>query len=130
MESPRQFMELFLREQAQVSAAARQLYRPFEERFYEPDYLALYLDRRAAREKHPETILSVEDCGDVAKAITTGPGGVPRRYRYHLRRSGTSWRVSEREWECLGCAGTGKQGDSTCEICRGTGWKDSMKHDG
>jgi hypothetical protein len=129
MQSAEQFMELFLREQAKVGAAARDLYQPFEERFYEPDYLALHTDSRAEREKKRETLLTAEDYGEIAKAITTGRGGVPKRYRYHLRRFGTSWRIQEREWECLLCQGTGKQRDDPYETCHGTGWKDMMKND-
>jgi hypothetical protein len=129
METAKQFMELFLREQALVGAAARNIYRPFEERFYEPDYLQICAERRAERAKKVETLLTAEDYGEIAKAITIGPGGVPKRYRYHLRRFGITWRIHEREWECLLCQGTGKQHDVPCEICHGSGWRDMIKND-
>ena len=129
MQTAEQFMELFLREQDKVGAAVRDLYRPFEERFFEPDYLALYTDSRAAREKKRETLLTAEDYGEIADAITTRRGGVPKRYRYHLRRFGTTRRIQERERECLLCQGTGKQHGDSCETCHGTGWKDMMKDD-
>jgi hypothetical protein len=121
-------MELFLREQMRLSAAERELRRPFESRFLEAEYLALYLARRAKREKNPETILGFEDSGDVAKVTTSGPGNeIPKRYRYHIRRSAIGWQICEREWECIVCHGTGVLSDTPCEACNGTGWKDSLK---
>ena len=131
MESPTQFMDGFLRAQAEVSAASRELHHSLEARFFEPEYGALYSARRRARDNSPERVLSVEEAGAIAKVITSGrPGGHPNRYRYHLKRTGTTWQISEREWECLLCSGSGRQADSPCEICHGTGWKDSVKHDG
>ena len=131
MDSPTQFIEAFLRAQAEVSAASRELHRSLEARFFEPEYQALYSARRAAKNNSPERILSVEDAGSLTKVITSGPpSGIPKRYRYHLRRSETTWQIFEREWECMLCAGSGRQADSACDICHGTGWKDSVKHDG
>jgi len=131
MESPKQFIEAFLRAQTDVSAASRELHRSLEARFFEPEYQALYSARRGAKDDSPERILSVEEAGNVAKVITSGPpSGIPKRYRYHLRRSATGWLIFEREWECLLCAGSGRQSDDSCDICQGTGWKDSMKNEG
>lgn len=105
MESPTQFIEVFLRAQAEVSGASRELHHSLEARFFEPEYQALYSARRVAKNNSPERILSVEDAGGLAKVITSGPpSGIPKRYRYHLRRSGTTWQIFEWEWECACCA--------------------------
>jgi hypothetical protein len=125
MESPTQFMESFLRAQTEVSVASRELHRSLEARFFEPEYQALYSARRAARQNSPERILEVEDSGSVAKVITSGRlGGTPKRYRYHLRRSATTWMICEWEWECVLCDGSGRLSGSACDMCHGTGWKD------
>jgi len=118
MESPQQFMELFLREEAQLDQAERQLYHAFHERFYANDYLALL-----------QRIVSIEDLGDSAKVVTKGPYVIPKHSRYHLRRTGTSWRISGLEWECLGCDGSGRRRGKPCEECRGIGWRDRIKED-
>jgi hypothetical protein len=125
MESPTQFMESFLRAQTEASTASRELYRSLEARFFAPGYQAPCSARRAAKRDSPERILCVEDIGSVAKIITSGPpSGIPKRYRYHLRQSATTWQICEREWECLICSGSGQQSDNPCDTCHGTGWKD------
>ena len=123
-------MEAFLRAQTEVSVASRELYHSLEARFFDPEYQGLYSARRAARANSIERILSVEDTGSIVMVITSGlPSSIPKRYRYHLKKSATTWLIFEREWECIVCAGSGRQSDSPCDICHGTGWKDSVKHD-
>jgi hypothetical protein len=128
--SPQQFVEWFISEQKQLGAAVQQLRRPFEERFFDTEYSALHAKFRAAREEYSERILETDKSGDTARVITSGPGGVRGRFRYHLQRSGETWRISEVEWECFACRGTGTRGDKTCEVCGGAGWKDPLKEKG
>jgi hypothetical protein len=130
MESAQDFMESYLREHAQLSETYQRLSRPIDEKFLAPDYLKLYLDRRARRQQNPEKLLSVDSSHEIAKVITTAPSaGMPRQYRYHLRRSAASWQIHEIEWECLLCHGSGRRGESRCDICEGTGWRDPLKRD-
>jgi hypothetical protein len=49
MESPRQFMERYLREKEKVVQEASRL----KEMFYAPDYLRLYLERRSRHSWQP-----------------------------------------------------------------------------
>ena len=123
-------MESFLFEKEQLGLTVHELQRPFEDRFFEPDYRELQAKARAVWDQSPERVLEVEDLGNTARVITSGPGGVRSRTRYHLRRSAISWRISELAWECFACRGTGKKGDRTCHICRGGGWNDPLKEDG
>jgi hypothetical protein len=130
MERAEEFMDLYLREKARLAAAQQRLCRGFETRFLAPEYLKLYLDRRELRAQSPETIMSAEEFANAAKVITTGrPGGMPKRYRYQLRRSRNGWQICEIQWECFLCGGTGARDGVECEVCGGEGWKDSMKRD-
>src|SRR5690242_5930829 len=112
MNSAREFMDLYLQEKAQVEATHRRLHRRlygrFEKRFLAADYLKFYVERREHREQNPETLVILETSGDTAKAITTGrAGGYPKQYRYHLQQSELGWQITEIEWECVLCGGTG-----------------------
>jgi len=127
-------MDSYLQEKARIEETHRRLHRrlhePFEKRFLAADYLKLYVERRQHREENPETFVSLELSGNTAKAITTGrASGYPKRYRYHLQKSLVGWRITEIEWECVLCGGTGTLSDRVCPSCTGAGWRDPLKHD-
>src|SRR5262249_29376912 len=114
MEPPREFMERYLREKAQVQRQACQIYNSMEQQFYSPDYLKVFLQRRLRREQNPEQVTSVEVDNGCAKIITTGPA-LPKHYRYHLSQSGEGWQIDEVQWECLLCHGLGILNGKGCD---------------
>jgi hypothetical protein len=123
-------MEAYLRGKAELGATQRRLSEAFEKEVLAPEYLRLYLDRRNRREENPETVVSVEGLDKVAEVITAGrPRAMPKRYRYHLRASATSWQIHEMEWECFLCDGTGVRDNAKCHMCAGNGWKAPLKGD-
>jgi hypothetical protein len=130
MERAEEFMDLYLGEKSRLAQLQHRLGRRFETRFWAPEYRQLYLDRRELKAQSPETILNVEESANDAQVITTGrPCGMPKRYRYQLRRSTNGWQIHEIQWECFLCGGTGARDGVECQVCDGEGWKDSMKRD-
>ena len=126
MESPQQFMKRFFMERQYLEETVKELYRPFEEKFYEINYWK-FCNSKEAEQNNLESVLSIEDFGDIAKVITDGSHGCPKRIRYHLRRSEATWCISGLEWDCSFCDGTGRRYDKVCEYCHGTCWRDPLK---
>jgi hypothetical protein len=125
LSSVQDFIQSYLREQADLSQAHRRLARPFQERFYAPDYLGVLFGFRDMMDQNPERFVSAEISEGVPKAITTHSlEGRDRRYRYHLLKSTSGWQITSKEWECFVCRGTGLKSGNKCHVCDGAGWKD------
>ena len=128
MEPAQNFMEAYLREKAHLVLTQHRLTSDFDMKFLTPAYLALHSEIRDFRARNPETLVSIEQSDDTAKAITTGPfGKQTKNYRYLLRFSAGKWQISELEWECFACRGRGSRGATSCHICGGSGWRDPLK---
>ena len=128
MQSAQEFIECFLREQADLNKASRARLRPFREKFFAQDYLKFYQDWEAVCEKNEEKFSMAEVYDESAQIITTSMiGKRQQRYRYHLRVSAGQWKIFKRENECFACRGGSRGSNETCPVCGGAGWRDYLR---
>jgi hypothetical protein len=124
MQSAQEFMENFLCESKEIHRATRQLYRPFQDKFFSKEYVKHFEDFETNRENNPETIENVEVSDDSAKVIVVRlSGSKQRRFRYQLRISRSTWEIHMQEMECGSCNGKGYMSIGVpCNRCNGAGW--------
>jgi hypothetical protein len=118
-------MESFLREGQELLRITYQLNRPFWDKFFSKEYVKHLEDFQTSRENNPETIENVEISNDSTKVVTDrSSGSRQRRFRYHLRISGSNWEIHMQELECASCNGKGNMSIGVpCNRCNGAGWK-------
>jgi len=121
MQSPKEFIQSYLKEKARVHEMWSNAWKPVHARFFQPDYRPLSPEKSAALSK-AETVLDVANFHDSAVVITSGYGE-RFKLRYTLLTVGESWQISQIDLECAMCRTTGKRNEKECKLCGGKGWK-------
>jgi hypothetical protein len=125
MQTAHEFMDCFLREQADWLQNQFRQGVPFHEKYYSQSFLDRYHQFHAFETQNPEALVTLDVSGESAMAITKKTlSGSEQRYRYHLVLSGQSWRIRNVGWRCHLCQGTGRFGGAVCDSCNGEGWQD------
>jgi hypothetical protein len=128
MQSINEFMQAYFSERMELHMAVVAQNEPFRQKFFTPEFSDTlrrsYDAIRSFALKEPAKIVSVQQTEASAEVTTTEPVlDRHKSFRYHLQRSGQSWLVQRREWECFVCKGTGTRAGGRCTRCDGTGWK-------
>jgi hypothetical protein len=98
MQSAQEFMNAFLREQAELLRGIRRQNRDLYEKFFTKDLLAFISDWHEVRDKNPQSFALAEVTDDSARVTTTELiSGRQFRYRYHLRKSSENWEIYKKE---------------------------------
>jgi rubrerythrin len=125
MQSAQEFMNAFLREQAELLRGIRRQNRDLYEKFFTKDLLALISDWHEVRDKNPQSFALAEVTDNSARVTTTELiSGRQSRHRYHLRKSSENWEIYKKEGECPLCGGSGNRNGQSCRSCGGIGWND------
>jgi hypothetical protein len=123
MQSPEEFIKCYLREHAELLRAHLHQSTPFHEKYYDEAFLKRYREFHTFESANPESLVSVENSGDTATAITSKIlWGTEQGSRYHLTLSEERWRIMKVERRCHYCQGSGNLFGKVCDGCNGTGW--------
>jgi len=141
MQSPQEFMEAYLSEQAEYIQWHHRQHRVFGEKFYSQERLKIpSVGYRF--QAFSELLASVENSGDTALAVTNDSRTGKKWRRYHLRVRRGKWEIYNHDSRCGRCNGTGRflerlrrhDGEwvahnqvENCDICGGSGWLDGCK---
>jgi hypothetical protein len=121
MQSPKDFIRDYLKEQVRLQGVWSEAWLPIRERFFQPGYNAFDPQRNIDRAKAEVPLEASESEG--SPVVTTSGYGDGHRLRYTLNGNPGAWRISRIELECGICRGTGKLKNSVCKLCKGEGWK-------
>jgi hypothetical protein len=130
MKSPQEVLESFLREKAEIFADADKRLAPLHAKYFGQPLLpnaSDFLLRDTAQAVFEDVAVSE----GLAKITTLERIKThDLRMRYHLAKSGATWKIVRIDRECFYCQRTGKRSGAQCSVCGGEGWFDPRRNNG